>query len=233
MYARGHAVSATRFAGNLYYRMQAVLAGKARSLPCRRSQAGTPGGGLALNLEVCLPEEVDLDAASLMPAFGRAAEELGEYFPGVAVSSLEIVVLPFGTRYYSSKRGLRKPDDLALRFAFWWGEDADASLRNAIRSFSHEVTHLAVKAQRRRLSSGEEEVLASSFENCIEFAVFGSVSHDPDDMGDALLLERVEAASLRRSIAASLAVTRESDAWLGEENLTGMRQRCRGLLDAS
>lgn len=235
VYARGHAVSARFLAGRLHYRLQAALAGKSVDLNCRHSEASLPEGRLAVSVRNCLPVgSTELDANSLLPSFHRASVELGMYFADSAVTSIEIVALPFGTRYYSSHRGWRKPDDLALKLAFWWEEgDGTASTRAAIRSFAHEFTHLAVKVERKQLPREDGELFASVFENCIEFAVFGNVSDDRDDIGDEILMERVGAESLQRSIAGSRAARSGISDWLHADSLYDVRLRCREVLDAT
>lgn len=234
VYASGHAVSARYFAGKLHYRMQSVLAGQPLQSICRHSEIDFPDGRSVFGVSNCLPAGTDgPDAASVLPAFDRAKAELSYYFPDAAATRIDLVALPFGTRHYSSKRGWRSPDDLALTFALWWGEDGDASLRKAIRTFAHEFIHLAAKVERRTLSREAGEVLASRFESCIEFAVFGSLSYDADDIGDELLMARIETASLRRSVSGSIAARAEADDWLRIDDLGDMRHRCRQLLLAA
>lgn len=233
VYARGHAISAKMIGGRLYYRMQSVLAGKEVALACRHDEATSTDGMLTVSLENCLPDQgAKLDAMSLLPSFRQAGTELEAYFPAVAAKQITVVALPFGARYYSSRRGWRKPGDLAVEFAFWWSDERDASLRNAVRSFAHEFTHLAVKAQSRKISSREEEVLASTFENCIELSVFGNLSVDPDDRGDDMLLARVGAESLRRSISGSRVANDDAGNWSPQDSVEDVRQRCRKALDS-
>lgn len=233
VYARGHSVSAKMIGGRLYYRMQSVLGGKEAALACRHSEAVSVDGLLAVSLKNCLPGGGDgLNAASLLPPLEQAQTELHTYFAGVAATQVAIVALPFGTRHYNSQRGWRNPEALALKFAVWWNDEGDISLREAVRSFSHEFTHLAVKAKRMQVSREDGEMLASTFENCIEFAVFGDISIDPDDVGDEILLERVKSESLRKSIAGSRAANNEIHDWLRENNLDDIRQRCRETLES-
>lgn len=231
VYAHGHAVSATKIGGRLYYRMQSVLAGKKAALACGSNEAYSIDGTFAVRLSNCLPRGNEFDATSLLPPFLRANNELGMYFPDVGAKQITVVALPLGVSHSISHRGWRRSDALTLEFALWWNAADDASLREAVRSFAHELTHLAVKAKKRRISDEDGELLASSFENCIEFAVFGNLSIDPDERSSEMLLQRVNSEVLRKSIAGSQIANNRARDWPAEQSLGDIRQRCRAMLD--
>jgi hypothetical protein len=234
VYARGHAISGRMIAGRLRYSMQSFLTGRDPSQSCIRTETTAAESGFLLRVESCAPgEDFAPPAALLIPALLETTAELRTYFPGLQVKEAKFVMVPFGTRHHVAQRGWRKPEDLRLRFAFWWSDEGDEALRAVIRSFAHEFTHLALKVERKGISSEEGEFLASVSENCIELAVFGDIDNEHVDASDDIMASRVESASLLRSVEGSRLANATMRARFQKHGASGVEQFCRESLTTS
>lgn len=234
VYGRGHAISGKMIAGRLRYSMQSILTGRDPSQSCNRTEATAAETGFQLRIESCAPlEGFAPPAALLMPILLRTIDELRTYFPSVDVKEAKFVMLPFGTRRHVAQRGWRKPDDLRLSFAFWWSDEGNEALRAVIRSFAHEVTHLALKVERKGVSSEKSEFLASVSENCIELAVFGDIDNEHVEASDDIVSSRVASESLLKSVRGSKLANATMRDRFQEEGASGVQQFCRETLATS
>src|SRR5690606_22447840 len=181
IYARGHAVSGRMFLGRLYYRMQSVSAGSMVPLNCGNSVSTAPGRELVVELEKCVstePPGSDFDAGSMAPLVRKALSEMEAYFPGVSASEARFSAIPFGTYFSESHRHWRDPAELKIEVAFLYGADKESSFRQAIRTFAHEFTHLAMRVRKKSVPGNRSEFMASVAEGCAEIAVFGNLDVD-------------------------------------------------------
>lgn len=230
VYARGHAVSGRMLAGRLYYRMQSVHAGRDVAMSCQSSQSTVPDRRLVVRLQDCVPgEQGPLEAAELAQIVSKAVVALETYFPHATTSEVEFVAVPFGTRFYSSKRYWRHPRDLGLRISFWYAGESDA-LRQAVRSFAHEFTHLARRAARISLPYEQSEYMASTAEDCVELAVFGDLEGGDEEGADRVLSERVQAKSLSRTVGASQSAANKTRDILETAGTEGVARHCQQVL---
>lgn len=228
IYARAHSVSARWVGGRLFYRMQTLLAGRPVRLACERTRAVSGTGSVLLKVSNCLPEGArDQSAARMLPRVEQALEELRIYFPRASVTDVDVALLPYGVRHHDSYRAWRSPDELSLRFAFWWNDADEASMRDAIRSLAHEFSHLAVKAEQRNLPRGEEEAFASLTENCVDLALFGGIDFDAAAAADYVVDARLQGGALRKSVQGSRQASDQLRARLEREGSESAMQFCR------
>lgn len=236
IYARGHAVSGRMFLGRLYYRMQSVSAGAMVPLDCENSVPTASGRELVVELEKCVstePPGSDFDAGSMAPSVRKALSEMEAYFPGVSVSEARFFAIPFGTYFSESHRHWRDPAELKIEIAFLYGADKESSFRQAIRTFAHEFTHLAVRIRKESVPGNRSEFMASVAEDCAEIAVFGNLDLDSSSVGEDMLSARVRNEALLRSIDASRSAKLAVAPVWAEDGVPGVKAFCRQTLATS
>ncbi|HLT44240.1 MAG TPA: hypothetical protein VK000_06220 [Luteimonas sp.] len=233
IYGRGHAVSGRMFLGRLYYRMQSVSAGSMVPLNCGNSVSTAPGRELVVELEKCVstePPGSDLDAGSMAPLVGRALSGMEAYFPGVSASEARFIAIPFGTYFNESHRHWRDPAELKIEVAFVYGADEARSFRQAIRTFAHEFTHLAIRVRQEPVRGNRSEFMASVAEDCAEVAVFGNLEVDHSGAAEDILGARVRDEALLRSIDASRSAKLAVAAVWAKDGVPGVQAFCRQTL---
>lgn len=213
-----HYTRSYRVMGRLWYQIGSVHAGSMPVTSC--AEQGVPEAGpsnAALTIRDCRAKGsvTSAELSQLRDAIGKATAALENYFEGVAISEVELTLVPGQARYVGGGRWYwRRADDLAVQLAISFGEDSDSYLRAAVRSYAHEVAHLAAKALGSGVSPQNGEALASLTEICVEGAVFGDAhleaAHEtplPEEMaravGSHMAVSATQSAATRESIASA------------------------------
>lgn len=167
----GYRTSVLEFGGIVRYSLISIHPGHSRSLVCNRSSYRESGhSSLALTVRDCLGIR-SLRRDQYMDHFDRVNHYLVPYFGQGRVRAFEIVLVPPGVRHVNVSRGLRRARALRLSMAFRDDGFSESYMRQAVRTFAHEMTHLAAEVKGR--GSRPEEYVAGVSESCAEFFVFG------------------------------------------------------------
>ncbi|MFC5569997.1 hypothetical protein ACFPN1_08000 [Lysobacter yangpyeongensis] len=159
--------------GLLRYSLMSILPGRPGELKCKTVEDRLgPTEGLHLLVQDCagLASET---LAEYVRSFGVAEVALRHYFDGMRVERLELILLSPGVQHLGISKGVGKRNALRLSMSFR-AIDGDVNLvRDAIRSFAHEVAHLGFKSAGDRGLGDDEEYAAGVAESCVEYDTFG------------------------------------------------------------
>lgn len=123
------------------------------------------------------------DLPGLAASFQQAAAALDDYFEGVGLAALRVVLVPPGIGHLNDYRHRSPLTGMEWQMAFRYVPGDPASKRKAVRSFAHEYAHAGVRV-RGDTDLDEEERLASLSASCVEYSAFGSTRgySSPDDL---------------------------------------------------
>ncbi|MDP1698102.1 MAG: hypothetical protein Q8L45_10020 [Xanthomonadaceae bacterium] len=157
-------------------------------LPIERTRIKS--GQVTVHLEVIgaglATSDLALQAAERLSGLRDAFNEISPF--QIRKLRMRMVVVPAGHRYEKTFASIFSGDNISVAFAVRAksedSNEVETSIREAIRSFAHEITHVVfathgiTKPHRAPSEINPEEVAAYMVGNCVELHVMGLISKD-------------------------------------------------------